>query len=308
MTAYATLAELKSRMSGDQPVMSGAWDATIVDILAQVSDLIDEEVRNVRGQQPGWSFLAASAYGVQQVAVSGRVSSGTFTLTSGASTTAAIAADATAATVQTALDGILGAGNSVVTGAPGGPWTVTFAGTLSGAQPILVPADTFAPSTTHVVVEELVSGSTATVVRRYTGNLTSYLPIDDCTAITAVSILDGQGNLVQSLASGTDYLPAPLNGLPIVGLRLLNGWWPSTIGGVSVTMTPGFGTSIPPAVRRATLQEAIRALRGAQANEDDRLGVTPYGSVVVSKALLSSTLQILDDYAYGAGFLRVAGR
>ncbi len=311
MTAFANLAKLKSRMSGDSPVMSAAWDRTIVDIIAQVSDMLNEELRNVRGQHPGWTFLAAQTYGVQQVSVSGKVASGTFTLTFGASTTGALVATIDAPTLQTAMDGICGIGNTVVTGAPGGPWTITFAGTLTGAQPVLVPTDAFVPPTTGIVVEELVTGSASTtVVRRYTApnGFSSLLPIDDCVAVTAVSLLDDFGNVSQTLVAGQDYLPWPLQGLPIMGLQLTgDGWWPRARGACQVTLQPGFATSIPANLERAALQESIRSLRGAQANEDDRLGVTPFGSVVVSRALLESTLAIVDNYSSGSGFLRTGG-
>jgi len=54
---------------------------------------------------------------------------GTFTLTFNGATTAAIAYNATAATVQTRLIALatVGMGNVAVTGSAGGPWTVTFA-------------------------------------------------------------------------------------------------------------------------------------------------------------------------------------
>jgi len=73
---------------------------------------------------------------------------GTFTLTFNAVTTAAIAEAATAVTVQAALVALstVGTGNVVVTGNAGGPWTVTFIGTLantglalSGSGALLTP-------------------------------------------------------------------------------------------------------------------------------------------------------------------------
>lgn len=308
MTAYAQLAEVRSRLAGDVAVTSGVWDAAIIDAIGQVSDQFDEEVRNVRGQRPGWSFLASQAYGVQLVSISpaGTATAGTFTLTSGASTTSALAYGATAATLQAALVVILGSGNVVVTGAPGGPWTVTFAGSLSGAQPVLVPTSGLTPSTTHAVVEELVTGSAGSVTRRYTGTQggSSLLLVDDCVSVSSVTILDSSGNTVQTLTAGTDYLPSPLNGSPITGLRLTRGVWPWNPGAVSVTMRPGFGLTVPSNVNRGVIQETIRNLRAGQAGEDDRLGVTQYGSVVVSKALLSSSLRIVQNYRSGVGFLR----
>lgn len=59
-----------------------------------------------------------------------------FTLTFSGQTTAAIAAAAPAADVQAALEALsnIGAGNVTVAGADGGPYTVTFGGTLAGTD------------------------------------------------------------------------------------------------------------------------------------------------------------------------------
>jgi len=59
-----------------------------------------------------------------------------FTLTFGGQTTAAILAAATAAQVQAALEALstIGVGDIAVTGAGGGPWTVTFKGTLANTN------------------------------------------------------------------------------------------------------------------------------------------------------------------------------
>ena len=58
---------------------------------------------------------------------------GTFTLSYGGQTTAALAFNATAATIQAALQGLssVGAGNMTVSGGAGGPWTISLAGTLA---------------------------------------------------------------------------------------------------------------------------------------------------------------------------------
>ncbi|WP_439623362.1 RHS repeat-associated core domain-containing protein [Gemmata sp.] len=75
-----------------------------------------------------------AADAVQTVKLTGAPTGGTFTLSFGGQTTAAIAYNASAATVQTALQALtsVGAGNAVVTAAPGGGWQVRFAGTLAG--------------------------------------------------------------------------------------------------------------------------------------------------------------------------------
>jgi hypothetical protein len=271
-----------------------------VDIISQKTDLIDEEIRNVRGQALGWSFLASQLYGVQQVSVSGSPT-GTFTLTFGATTSSGIDVTADSTAVQTQIDAILGAGNGVVTGPPGGPWTVTFAGSLSGPQPVMEPVSTLFPTTAHVVVEELVTGSVDRVTRRYVGTGTSLLLIDDCVAVYGVSETDAAGNVTRTLLPGIDYVVSPLNSLPITGLELVRGWW---TGYNAVSMKPGFGLTIPGNITRAVLAEVQRDLRGAQAGEDDRLGLTPFATVTVSKALLASTVRICHNYRFGGGFLR----
>ncbi|VTR94318.1 rhs repeat-associated core domain-containing protein : RHS repeat-associated core domain protein OS=Singulisphaera acidiphila (strain ATCC BAA-1392 / DSM 18658 / VKM B-2454 / MOB10) GN=Sinac_0291 PE=4 SV=1: RHS_repeat: RHS_repeat [Gemmata massiliana] len=71
---------------------------------------------------------------VQTVALAG-ATGGTFTLSFGGSTTGAIAYNASAATVQTALAGLasIGAGNVQVSAAAGGGWEVRFTGAKAGA-------------------------------------------------------------------------------------------------------------------------------------------------------------------------------
>ncbi len=93
---------------------------------------------------------------VQTVTITGAPTGGTFTLTFGAATTAAIAYNATAATVQTALQALadIGANNVVVTGGPGPAtaWTVEFTGTLG-----------FANQATMTATSSLTGGSSPTV-------------------------------------------------------------------------------------------------------------------------------------------------
>jgi hypothetical protein len=73
---------------------------------------------------------------VQTVTVSGAPTGGTFTLTYAGQTTSALAYNAAAATVQTALEALsnLAPADVVVTGSAGGPYTITFGGTLANAN------------------------------------------------------------------------------------------------------------------------------------------------------------------------------
>ena len=73
---------------------------------------------------------------VQVITLTGGATGGTFTLTYSGQTTSAIAYNASAATVDAALEALsnIGAGDVVVTGSAGGPWTVTFATALAATN------------------------------------------------------------------------------------------------------------------------------------------------------------------------------
>jgi len=75
---------------------------------------------------------------VQTITKNGTVTGGTFTLTYSGQTTAAIAYNATASAVQTALRALSNIGSTGVsvtgTGAPATPWAVTFAGSLANTD------------------------------------------------------------------------------------------------------------------------------------------------------------------------------
>lgn len=73
---------------------------------------------------------------VQTITITGTPTGGTYTLSFGGLTTAAIAYNANTAAVQAALDAILGAGNSVVGGS--GPYTVGFRKSLGARTNALI--------------------------------------------------------------------------------------------------------------------------------------------------------------------------
>jgi hypothetical protein len=77
---------------------------------------------------------AALTNEVQTLTVIGGPTGGTFTITFDGQTTAAIAHNATAAAVQTALEALsnVNPGDIAVTGNAGGPWTLTFGGQYLG--------------------------------------------------------------------------------------------------------------------------------------------------------------------------------
>lgn len=80
---------------------------------------------------------------LQTVTLTGGPTGGDFTLTFGGDTTAAIAYNAAASVVQAALEALasIGAGNVLVTGSAGGPWTVRFTASLGQADQAQMTAD-----------------------------------------------------------------------------------------------------------------------------------------------------------------------
>ena len=103
-----------------------------------------------------YGLFVAGATEVQTVTITGAPTGGTFTLTFQGSTTAAIAFDAAASVVQSALEALsnVAAGDIIVTGANGGPFTLTFGGVNVGqdvdeltSTPSLTGGTT--PSVTH---------------------------------------------------------------------------------------------------------------------------------------------------------------
>jgi hypothetical protein len=92
---------------------------------------------------------------------------GTFTLTFGGQTTAAIAHNASAATVDAALEALssIGTGNIAVTGSSGGPYTCTFGGALAGQNLALMTYTSSLTSTTEfVAAAETTAGDTGVSV------------------------------------------------------------------------------------------------------------------------------------------------
>ncbi|MDX3527150.1 hypothetical protein P1P75_12020 [Streptomyces sp. ID05-39B] len=117
-----------------------------------------------------WEPYSPVTNEVQTLTVTGVPTGGTFTITWSGQTTAAIAYNATAAVVQTALEGLsnIAPGDVVVTGSAGGPWTLTWGGTQLGE-------DVAAPTTTE----------------SFTGGTSPDITIDTTTAGGAATATDG---------------------------------------------------------------------------------------------------------------------
>lgn len=107
----------------------------------------------------------AVANEVETLTVTGAPTGGTFTITFSGQTTAAIAYNATAAAVQTALEGLsnVNPGDITVTGDAGGPWTLTFGGQYLGEDVTQVTTtESFTGGTTpDITVATTTAGGTA---------------------------------------------------------------------------------------------------------------------------------------------------
>ncbi len=114
------------------------------------------------------SFTVQAEYDeVQTITVTGSPTGGTFVLRFGGQNTSAIAYNASAATVQSALQALssIGSGNALVTGANGGPWTVEFVGTLGFASQSLITLQTNSltgGTSPSVAITEAQAGATWT--------------------------------------------------------------------------------------------------------------------------------------------------
>ena len=120
-----------------------------------------EEI-NISVDNPCKVYVVASPAGnSQQVVTLGGLGGGdTFTLTFEGETTDAIASSATAATVKTDLEGLagIGAGNVDVSGAAGGPYTVTFQGTFA-KQDVSLMTGTATNGTVTITKTDASAGS-----------------------------------------------------------------------------------------------------------------------------------------------------
>ena len=302
--AYALVDEVKARLSQDAPNMGSGKDQSIADKILEVSRDIDRKVAHRRGDLESlFSFVADRPYGRQVVSLSATPppTSGGFTLTFGDQTTIPIDWNADATAVQSILGYLsnIGEGGVVVSGNPGGPWRVDFAGSLSGPQPAMTGYATTDALGATVTVQKVIAGVAQVPSEREfiaTPDLhgDTILPIHACVEVVDV-VLHGSSD--QSLVRGTHYLTWPLNGTPVEALKLLGVSalqpWPTRYG---VLARWGWAEEVLEDVRETAIIEVIRSLLGDAAGNDDRLGTTPFGSVVTAKAFTSKFRELIDDY------------
>lgn len=147
-----------------------------------------------------------------------------------------------------------------------------------------------------------IADSTATV-RRFVGRGTAFVPIDDCVELVRVALLNPDGSESFVLATPEHYLAEPMGGTPITGISRAY----ATFGRGAILAAEakwGYAVTLPLDVQEATVIEVIRSYLADRVGNDDRLGMTPFGSVVTAKAFTSKLKQLVSDYSAGGGFLR----
>lgn len=307
--AYCDLLDVKSSVSGDVPNFGSGHDLSLVKKILEVSRDIDRKIAICRGDpETTWSFLADRHFGRQIIYVSATppATDGSFTLTFGSETTIPILYDADSAQVSDALEALagIGAGNVSVSGVPGGPWTVDFAGALVGPQATFVGVADLTPDDARITVLPAIVGVVEVPSeRRFYPSSMGYgdliMEIDDCLDVSDVVLYGSDGVTVsRSLAPYVDYYPWPLNRRPTQALKFTSASsgqveWPRNYG---VRARWGYGDEIPTDVREATVIEVVRSHLAGIAGQDDRIGMTPYGSVMTTKAFTSKVKDLMTDY------------
>ena len=130
-----------------------------------------------------------------------------------------------------------------------------------------------------------------------------FLPIDDCVEVTSVTLYTRPGTVSRVLTPVTGYQTFPLQGTPIIALLGTAGWfgYPGLVG---VTARWGYSDAVMTDVRKAAIVEVIRSYLGDRGGNNDTLGITPFGSLMMSKAYTSLMRQVVSDYSRMTGGLQ----
>lgn len=128
-----------------------AWNASVIPEFAEITAAAGTTAgtMTLTADTAGKPFAVTISIGsgnneIQIIILGGTAATGgTFTLTFDGQTTGNIAYNASAATVETALEALsnIGSGDATVSGSAGGPWTVEFTGALAGTNVALMTID-----------------------------------------------------------------------------------------------------------------------------------------------------------------------
>jgi hypothetical protein len=153
----------------------------------------------------------SGTYATQELTINGAATGGTFTLSFGGQTTSGIAYNAAASAVQSALQALssIGSGNATVeAGQAGGPYNITFAGTLVGPRSLITASAAGltggAGANSEILVTNLATGTagtpnltvTGSAGGPYTVNFGGTLADTNVAQMTATSSLTGSSPTV----------------------------------------------------------------------------------------------------------------
>jgi hypothetical protein len=288
------------------PNRGASHDRSLVTKILEVSRDLDRQVALERGDETHlFSFLADQQYARQRIYFSSSPAptASTFVLELDGEVTYELSFQADATEVQAALEYLssVGAGNVSVRGFAGGPWTVDFAGALSGPQPVITGnvTQTDGPQASIIVLPMWDGAEVVYSERIYYPTPDAYgriIPIDDCVDIQSVMLYSADGSPSQTLSIPSDCRPYPTRGLPYQGLKSTGIIWPEWPETVGVMARWGHAYQIPKDAQEGVTIEVIRAHFAGQAGNDDRLGMTPFGKIITSKAYTSKFYQLVCDY------------
>ncbi len=257
----------------------------------------------------------------QRVTVTGSPTGGTFTLTYEGVASAAIAYGARASAVKTALNAVSTIGGDVATvsGPAGGPWVVTFAGTVGNdASPLVLGTNSLTGgSAPSVAIAPATDDALQAALDRATAIIDTEVGYSFAAAAAGTRAVYGDGTafllpprFVAGSVSGVtapsgylvpDYIEQ--DGMLVVtdadGVRLPDahrmqrGWaWDD---GVAYTVAATFG-GVPADIVECCLEIAVRLWRGRAAGFSDVVGVEGGGAVGYERALPALVRRILDQY------------
>ncbi len=213
-----TTIRLKDGFSGTAAIddtPAAAMTALEIDTIANLTDavtLVPVGARfTIAGSATIHTITAANGNAVQTVTLTS-ATGGTFTLTVGTNTTTAIAYDALAAAVQSALAALasVGTGNVTVTGNAGGPYTVEFKGTKANTPFVAMTASgtSLVGAGASVAVAVVQAGGTTWELTFSPGIPATAVPSDDAVITFLPQQLEikiGDGNLTYTERNNYEY-------------------------------------------------------------------------------------------------------
>lgn len=254
----------------------------------------------------------------QRITLAGAITGGTFTLTFDGQTTAGIAHNASAATVQSALEALsnIAAGDVEVTGSAGGPWTVEFKQAYANTNVALMTGDgsllTKAAGAYTVSVQTLVDGvpgwnekqritipsstSGGTFTLSYNGTASAAIAYNAnaATVQAALEAIAGIGAGQVSVTGDTPSWVVEFTGtLARQNVSLLVGDGTSLTGNTTVTVT----TEVDGSAAKNEVQQFVMFTTNWRVTFTDDLGVTATSDWMAPDATAATVQSTLESMA-----------